>query len=590
MTQASPTPQERLRQDELALSLGAWSLVVRGDEVAEICWDGTRLLRAIRPVVRDADWNTIAVAVEELTLTGSPTAIRLQVGLRWLDRDTFLGGVDFTGTLTLDLRETGQLTVDFAGESRSTFDRNRIGLVILHPLEEAGRPVRVVHSDDTVEDGQWPERISPHQPFRDVAGFHWQRDGLDLELALTGDIFETEDQRNWTDASFKTYSTPLDLPFPVVVEPGDMVAQSARLTVRPASPSPGRPGTSGTAPRPGQVEPVLIGDLDGATLPGLGVGVRPDTDPAALRLLGNDLDSLLLEVFPDTDLAAVLTRVGEHPLDVRLITDEPDEVARRIRELTHARVLRIGVFGAGHITNPAAWHALDEALPDHRTRRIAGTRAHFAELNRRFTDLPADAAALTFSLTPQMHASERGHLLDSLQTQRLVAREAIRLAAGRDLHVGPITLRRRFNAVATSDAAPIEGPDPLQHSDFTAAWTLASIAALTLDGVRTLHYYQADGPGGLVIDAEQGLAPVGRLIAGLAPLAGAATRVVLTPHGVSGLAVHTDDGMVVWLANLTGGTRLLDVGGHRVALPAWSLREVHPAQTDQPDPTFGGTQ
>ena len=33
-------------------------------------------------------------------------------------------------------------------------------------------------------------------------------------VAFDGDIFEMEDQRNWTDASYKIYSTPLRLPFP----------------------------------------------------------------------------------------------------------------------------------------------------------------------------------------------------------------------------------------------------------------------------------------------------------------------------------------------------------------------------------------
>jgi len=35
-----------------------------------------------------------------------------------------------------------------------------------------------------------------------------------------------EDQRNWTDASFKTYSTPLSEPFPRLVRTGDLVEQS----------------------------------------------------------------------------------------------------------------------------------------------------------------------------------------------------------------------------------------------------------------------------------------------------------------------------------------------------------------------------
>ena len=34
-----------------------------------------------------------------------------------------------------------------------------------------------------------------------------------------------EDQRNWTDASFKTYSTPLELPFPVELSAGEQIRQ-----------------------------------------------------------------------------------------------------------------------------------------------------------------------------------------------------------------------------------------------------------------------------------------------------------------------------------------------------------------------------
>src|SRR5680860_1556216 len=51
------------------------------------------------------------------------------------------------------------------------------------------------------------------------------RKGCRAKLSFEGDIFETEDQRNWTDASFKTYSTPLSNPFPVLIKAGDLVTQ-----------------------------------------------------------------------------------------------------------------------------------------------------------------------------------------------------------------------------------------------------------------------------------------------------------------------------------------------------------------------------
>ena len=41
----------------------------------------------------------------------------------------------------------------------------------------------------------------------------------------------TEDQRNWTDASFKTYCTPLEIPYPVQVTKGDKVYQRIVLSM-----------------------------------------------------------------------------------------------------------------------------------------------------------------------------------------------------------------------------------------------------------------------------------------------------------------------------------------------------------------------
>lgn len=62
-----------------------------------------------------------------------------------------------------------------------------------------------------------------------------------------------------------------------------------------------------------------------------------------------------------------------------------------------------------------------------------------------------------------------------------------------------MTLPPRFNAVARSgvDAEA----DELQAEPFTAAWTLASVNALTLDGVASVSYFEASGPRG-ICDAD----------------------------------------------------------------------------------------
>ena len=55
----------------------------------------------------------------------------------------------------------------------------------------------------------FPSLVAPHQPFRNVrAILHEVTPGVEVEVRMEGETFETEDQRNWSDASFKTYGTP----------------------------------------------------------------------------------------------------------------------------------------------------------------------------------------------------------------------------------------------------------------------------------------------------------------------------------------------------------------------------------------------
>src|SRR4030095_1750096 len=78
----------------------------------------------------------------------------------------------------------------------------------------------------------FPRYISPEQAFRNIRALrHEVVTGIHAEVRFEGDVFETEDQRNWTDALFKTYSTPVDLPFPVQVEKGSRIRQSVTVSL-----------------------------------------------------------------------------------------------------------------------------------------------------------------------------------------------------------------------------------------------------------------------------------------------------------------------------------------------------------------------
>jgi hypothetical protein len=137
--------------------------------------------------------------------------------------------------------------------------------------------------------------------------------------------------------------------------------------------------------------------------------------------------------------------------------------------------------------------------------------------------------------------------------------------------VSPVTLKPRFNAVATGSEPP-EPPgelprqvDPRQPTLFAAGWTLGSIAALAKAGAYSVTCYETTGWRG-VMETEAGTplpekfpsTPGGvfQVYHVLVDLAEFATGDVLpldtaAPLKVQGLAVRTGWGKRIWAANMT---------------------------------------
>jgi D-apionolactonase len=556
---------------------GQWSVELRGDEVADIHFDGVYLLRAVRPVVRDHDWNTVPVEVLSQRLTGS--------GNGTVVTDLRFAAAEYAGSMNVRLHDA-ELTIDFDGRALVDFERNRIGLVVLHPAADAGRAVQVKHSDGSRTAGSWPTDVSPHQPFRDVVGFEWSKDGVTASLSFVGDVFETEDQRNWTDASFKTYSTPLDLPFPVLVRAGTTCHQAVRLTVTGHRST----GVGTEQPR----DRVTISPNVTGQLPPISLGACLYPPPDDVPEIPPYYESVLVELtgnegrWPEhLQSAAQQAEALDAQLDVRIVTAEPDAVRRCVVQLAGHPVLRLGVFDThNHVSTPPLWEALRDSAQQQgfSGQLVGGTRAHFTELNRQIQQIPSDVPTLSFSITPQMHASEIPHIVDSLAMQQVVAENARRLAGDRPVLVGPITLARRFNAVATTDPPDpaidaLRAIDPLQPTEFTAAWTLASVASLTAAGVTGICYFETRGPRGIVT-SEGTLTPAGRILTTLAQLRGRPVRHWDGPDDVAALAVAREGGpLELFLANLSAKPRTITVDGWqpqplRVDMDGWSVTQV----------------
>ena len=173
--------------------------------VRYIKWQGVEVVRGIYAAVRDQVWGTVAPRVSNVVVTTEADAFRLR-----FDVDCKQGDIDFAWNGVIE-GAPRELRFEMQGDARSTFLRNRIGFCVLHPLAEcAGKPCRVEKADGSTVNGAFPDFIAPHQPFKDMKLVsHAVMDGVMAEVRFSGDLFEMEDHRNWTDGNFKSYCTPL---------------------------------------------------------------------------------------------------------------------------------------------------------------------------------------------------------------------------------------------------------------------------------------------------------------------------------------------------------------------------------------------
>jgi len=580
-----PLPPRRL------LRAGPLSAVLEGGDLRYVRLGDEEIVRRVYGAVRDQDWGTVA-----------PRYTRYQVeedGRDFVVRFTAehtAGEIDFVWEGEFIGTAAGVITCSFEGEARSSFLRNRIGWCVLHPMELAGLPATVETPEGEVA-GAFPVAISPHQPFLEMEAIrHPTRGGGEITIRFAGDLFEMEDQRNWTDASYKTYSTPLRIPYPVRVESGDRVSQTITIEARATAPLGGEP--AGEAPLT-----VRVGTEPVGTLPPIGFGAAPPAGGLGEReraLLGALRPAHLRPVLEldregwhgRIDRAAATAAALGAALEIEAVSDGTgnglDELCQRL-VAAGVPVARLLVFDRGsQVTTPAV---IDRARQAAAASGLAaliggGSRAYFTHLNR--ATLPLDRLEVVgYTLNPQVHAFDNASIVETLPAQAVTVASARAIAGDRPLAAGPVTLRPRFNPDAAGPEptpAPDELPpsvDPRQSSLFAAGWTVGSLRALATAGADTLTYYELIGWRGLIersghplrvpgFHSAPGWAfPVYHVFADVAEFAGADLLPVETsePLAVEALALRSGDRVRLLVAGFVDEERPVSL-----ALPG--LREA----------------
>ncbi len=467
------------------------------------------VLRHVYVAIRDEHWNTAPLLIVRESVETSSDIFSVD-----LEAESELGEVHFRWRLTIQGGPDSFIRWKLSGKPRRSFRRNRIGFCVLHPIEGcAGEPCVVEHVDGSREASLFPRFVAPHQPFLDVRALsHEVCAGVTAEVRFSGDIFETEDQRNWTDQSFKTYSTPLSLPYPVMVGPDDHVDQEVTLSLIPAH-EPDVEITAGDGPSQAAPELGLIAS----------VGIL-----AGASFIRTDIDCQL------PDWRETLANTAQSPLsrEIALFTDDPQDL-QDLRPM--ATVRRWLIFSAdGTITKPDALSAARLGLGDD-AKIGGGSNTNFAELNRNRRSLgPADF--LAWAVNPLVHATDEQTMIENLEAQPETVYASKHFSNGVNVAISPV----RVPSFAGRES-----------------WIVASISQLAQAGVMSIAYDTAS--------------PVFEEIAAFAP-----EQVLhvtsSAPLRAYALALRSGARVRTWMVNLTSKHQHVLFQGRRLRLSPYEVR------------------
>jgi len=503
---------------------------------------GKEAIRNIAFVVRDKDWGTYNPVLENLKIGQGPNGFDVSFDVICKDSTQELH-------YSARIRGKSDGTLIFEGKAKAITDfvTNRTGFVVLHPLDGvAGCPVDVERVDGSKQATSFPELIDPNCAFQDLRALtHEVLPGVKVSCRMVGDAFETEDHRNWGDASFKTYVRPLAKPWPYVIKADEVTEQSVTLTLL---------GDAPAVAIGGGIEPVSL-EVGGeaGSMPKIGLSLPPEQDRGILQTLGLikilapqflicPFDSRIangapkglvgpkVSTFPLDDprldgrgeVMAMFKKVGEvtgAELVLEAVLACRDEagaptadeaVLRRDLELIRKAAEDAGISFDKVAVSPSSdlkstspgsvWPPCPEMTTILEAARTAfpglpvggGMFSYFTELNRKRPPLEA-LDFIGHTTSPMVHACDDITLMENLEALPHIIKSLRAFAGGLPYRVGPSTIGARDNPYGAAAAfnpqnrrLALARMDPRQRGLIGAAWNLGYVAHLARGEVEAV--------------------------------------------------------------------------------------------------------
>lgn len=483
-----------------------------GCDLRSVTWGGTEVIQRLYMAVRDAPWNTVPGELSGCGIYQGPTEFRLTWHQRHRDAQ-----IDVAWEGLVHGRADGSLVYEMKATAGTSFRYAKIGLNVHHaPSVYLGRGYRARAKAGMIQ-AVLPELIAP-QLIKDgslTAMFDYfdeltfELDDCEATFSFEGDQFEMQDHRNWSDANYKTYGTPLSFGFPRDAAAGETFWQ--RITVRlNGNPAPRDPDpTVRLAPKPTRLALPAVGHR--------ATDLAPSVQPLLRRI---SPDYLRVEIAAAGEAMRVLGEVrqitgGATPLEVVFLLP-PDDAEGGARQVVAALtpdvkdVVRVVILASSEgfsefkgATAPALGQAVMSAFASEGLDLpvFSGTDQFFNELNRSRPDY-AGLSGVTFALNPQVHAADDRSLMQNTGSLPYMAVSCRALYPDRELAVGPVHLvgpNGPFPAGLPAPGEPPAGLDARHWSLFGAAWTVGMLEAAVRAGVDHMTLYDVAGPRGLAL-------------------------------------------------------------------------------------------
>ena len=471
--------------DTTRITHGGFTLDLAREAIRNIKYEGVQLIDLLYTAIRPLNWSTLKADEysANVQIIGSDCAITIT--------ETFAGALAAETKITLSDNNT--FSVHYELKGLSEYQVNRWGICFcLNTADWMGSSVLSSGNTYSLAQNISPQRVVDGVtqglfPASNEMNFVGP-DNRYLKVLSTGKVLEAEDQRNWTDSTYKIYSGSLSEPFPFLVSAGDIWTQRANFEVG--------------VPKRIEADPTKILVREIEALPSIGLQLNadpllsPDDLEKALVLL--EIDHLRINEEALTSQKIATTAANGLILEVALLSSSNGDALK-------AEVLQLSErvpAGSRLLVQREGRGVVDETeLPrnDFLNAYIPGSDAFLVDLQK---DKKSFGYSVSYSMVPTVHSFDTETIFKTLHTQQESIEFAQKFIAPQ-VFISPITFSTRGNpdsGHSRDKRLTYAEPEMALHIRTIegAAWTLGSIFALASAGAFSGSWHELFGEFGII--------------------------------------------------------------------------------------------